>query len=314
MHGIDELPDLLPEHDVVVVIVPLTDATRGLFDAALLGRLPDGALLVNVARGPVVDTDALVAECASGRLRAALDVTDPEPLPEDHPLWTTPGVLITPHVGGATDGDAAPRRPRAGAPAGRRPLLARVSRSTTPSHGPLSDPTHSGHCQHDRDHRRHRHAQGALDRPQHRPAGLDLEGPHFLMSEVASVAIDTREGARVLAGVKSWHWGPTVQASTDGGAHVDRERRAGAGFPSDTDTALERVWQLTPDPNDADVVWAGVEPHALFKSTDRGEHYELVRGPVGPPAPPDLGARLRRRQRCTRSSPSPDTRSRSSSR
>ena len=91
MHGIDELPDLLPDHDVVVVIVPLTDATRGLFDASMLGRMPDGALLVNVARGPVVDTDALVAECASGRLRAALDVTDPEPLPEDHPLWTTPG-------------------------------------------------------------------------------------------------------------------------------------------------------------------------------------------------------------------------------
>ncbi|HET9632714.1 MAG TPA: 2-hydroxyacid dehydrogenase [Terrabacter sp.] len=109
VHGIDELPELLPHHDVVVVIVPLTDATRGLLDAAMLGRMPDGALLVNVARGPVVDTQALVAECASGRLRAALDVTDPEPLPADHPLWTTPGVLVTPHVGGATDA----MRPRA---------------------------------------------------------------------------------------------------------------------------------------------------------------------------------------------------------
>ncbi|KRB48157.1 MULTISPECIES: 2-hydroxyacid dehydrogenase [unclassified Terrabacter] len=109
VHGIDELPDLLPDHDVVVVIVPLTDSTRGLVDASLLGRMPDGALLVNVARGPVVDTDALVAECTAGRLRAALDVTDPEPLPEDHPLWTAPGVLITPHVGGATDA----MRPRA---------------------------------------------------------------------------------------------------------------------------------------------------------------------------------------------------------
>ncbi|MER7071352.1 2-hydroxyacid dehydrogenase [Terrabacter sp. NPDC000476] len=109
VHGIDELPALLPEHDVVVVIVPLTEATRRLFDAAALARMPDGSLLVNVARGPVVDTDALVAECASGRLRAALDVTDPEPLPEDHPLWTTPGVLLTPHVGGATDA----MRPRA---------------------------------------------------------------------------------------------------------------------------------------------------------------------------------------------------------
>ncbi|MFC7596792.1 2-hydroxyacid dehydrogenase [Terrabacter sp. GCM10028922] len=109
VHGIDELPDLLPDHDVVVVIVPLSDATRGLFCAATLGRMPDGALLVNVARGPVVDTDALVAECASGRLRAALDVTAPEPLPADHPLWTTPGVLVTPHIGGATQA----MRPRA---------------------------------------------------------------------------------------------------------------------------------------------------------------------------------------------------------
>ncbi len=109
VHGIDELPELAPAADVLVVIVPLTEATRGLVDAALLARLPDGALVVNVARGPVVDTDALVAECATGRLRAALDVTDPEPLPEDHPLWTTPGVLITPHVGGATEA----MRPRA---------------------------------------------------------------------------------------------------------------------------------------------------------------------------------------------------------
>src|SRR6478609_1209388 len=109
VHGIDELPDLLPDHDVVVVIVPLTSATRGLFDRPMLRRMPDGALLVNVARGAVVDTDALAAECSSGRIRAALDVTDPEPLPQDHALWTTPGVLITPHVGGATDA----MRPRA---------------------------------------------------------------------------------------------------------------------------------------------------------------------------------------------------------
>ena len=109
VHGIDELPDLLPDHDVVVVIVPLTDATRALFDTAMLRRMRDGALIVNVARGPVIDTDALVAECACGRLRAALDVTDPEPLPEGHPLWTTPGVLVTPHIGGATQA----MRPRA---------------------------------------------------------------------------------------------------------------------------------------------------------------------------------------------------------
>ena len=101
MHGIDELPDLLPDHDVVVVIVPLTDSTRGLVDASLLGRMPDGALLVNVARGPVVDTDALVPELTTGRLRAALDVTDPEPLPAGHPLWSVPGLLLTPHVAGS---------------------------------------------------------------------------------------------------------------------------------------------------------------------------------------------------------------------
>jgi phosphoglycerate dehydrogenase-like enzyme len=102
VHGIDELPELAAMAEILVLIVPLTEATQRLVDAALLARLPDGALVVNVARGPVVDTDALVAECASGRLRAALDVTDPEPLAAGHPLWTTPGVLITPHVGGAT--------------------------------------------------------------------------------------------------------------------------------------------------------------------------------------------------------------------
>jgi phosphoglycerate dehydrogenase-like enzyme len=102
VHGVDELPDLLPAHDVVVVVVPLTPATRGLVDDAFLTAMPDGALLVNVARGPVVDTAALLRHTSSGRLRAALDVTDPEPLPPDHPLWTAPGVLVTPHVGGAT--------------------------------------------------------------------------------------------------------------------------------------------------------------------------------------------------------------------
>ncbi|MEO7132167.1 MAG: sialidase family protein [Dermatophilaceae bacterium] len=106
-----------------------------------------------------------------------------------------------------------------------------------------------------------------------------LEGPHFLMSEVAAVAIDTRQGRRsVLAGVKSWHWGPTVQTSEDGGRTWTESADRALSFPPDTDTALERVWQLTPDPNDADVVWAGVEPHALFRSADRGVTYELVRG------------------------------------
>lgn len=102
VHGYDELHALLPEADVVVLVVPLTDLTRGLVDAAFLARMRDGALLVNVARGAVVDTDALVAELRAGRLCAALDVTDPEPLPHGHPLWGCPNLLVTPHVGGAS--------------------------------------------------------------------------------------------------------------------------------------------------------------------------------------------------------------------
>ena len=107
--AIGDLPHLLPRADVVVVVVPGTEETRGLLDAAMLSRLRDGALLVNVARGPVVDTDALVAELQRGRITAALDVTDPEPLPEDHPLWDAPGLLLSPHVGGASSA----MRPRA---------------------------------------------------------------------------------------------------------------------------------------------------------------------------------------------------------
>ena len=106
VHGIDEVPDLLGEHDAVVLMVPLTEATTGLVDAAFLSRMPDGAILVNAARGKVVDTDALVAELVSGRLRAALDVTEPEPLPPGHPLWTAPGLLLTPHVAGSVTGFA----------------------------------------------------------------------------------------------------------------------------------------------------------------------------------------------------------------
>jgi phosphoglycerate dehydrogenase-like enzyme len=102
VHGTEELPDLLPQHDVVVLATPLNDATRGLVDAKFLAAMPDGAVLVNVARGGVVDTDALIAELSSGRIFAGLDVTDPEPLPTEHPLWHAPGVLISPHAGGAT--------------------------------------------------------------------------------------------------------------------------------------------------------------------------------------------------------------------
>jgi len=101
LHGADELPALLGAVDAVVVLAPLTDATRGLVDAAFLARMRDGALLLNAARGAVADTEALVAELASGRLRAVLDVTDPEPLPDGHPLWAL-ALAITPHNAGDT--------------------------------------------------------------------------------------------------------------------------------------------------------------------------------------------------------------------
>jgi len=104
VQSIADLPSLLPPADAVVLMVPLNPATRGMVDAGFLAAMKDGATLINVARGPVVDTAALLAELKAGRLMAGLDVTDPEPLPPGHPLWTAPGVLITPHVGGATPG------------------------------------------------------------------------------------------------------------------------------------------------------------------------------------------------------------------
>ena len=100
VHGRGELDTLLTSADVVIVTTPLTQETAGMVDAAFLARMKDRALLVNVARGGVVVTDSLVAELRARRLFAALDVTDPEPLPADHPLWRVPGALISPHVGG----------------------------------------------------------------------------------------------------------------------------------------------------------------------------------------------------------------------
>ena len=100
--GLDDLPSLLPEADVVVLLVPYTAETKAMAGRDFLAQMKDGALLVNAARGAVVDTAALVAEVASGRLRAALDVTDPEPLPPGHALWSLPGVFITPHVAAST--------------------------------------------------------------------------------------------------------------------------------------------------------------------------------------------------------------------
>jgi phosphoglycerate dehydrogenase-like enzyme len=99
VYGVDELPALLPAADALVVLAPLSAATRGMVDAGVLARLRDGALVVNAGRGAVVDTDALVAELSTGRLTAVLDVTDPEPLPPDHPLWEL-ALAITPHNAG----------------------------------------------------------------------------------------------------------------------------------------------------------------------------------------------------------------------
>ena len=98
--AISDLDKHLPSLDVVILILPLTKESKHLFDARRLALMKDGALLVNVARGPIVDTDALVKELNSGRITAGLDVTDPEPLPKGHPLWSAKGVLISPHVGG----------------------------------------------------------------------------------------------------------------------------------------------------------------------------------------------------------------------
>ncbi|MDX2972555.1 2-hydroxyacid dehydrogenase [Kribbella solani] len=102
VHPFTELPELLPRADVVVLLTPATPETTGMVDAKFLAQLKDGALLVNVARGVVVDTQALLAELGTGRISAALDVTDPEPLPTGHPLWSAPNVLINPHRGGAS--------------------------------------------------------------------------------------------------------------------------------------------------------------------------------------------------------------------
>jgi phosphoglycerate dehydrogenase-like enzyme len=99
---VSKLRELLPSADVIVLIVPLTPETRHLIDADAIAQMKQGALLVNAARGPVVDTDALVTALNEKRIRAAIDVTDPEPLPEGHPLWSAPNLLLTPHVGGSS--------------------------------------------------------------------------------------------------------------------------------------------------------------------------------------------------------------------
>jgi phosphoglycerate dehydrogenase-like enzyme len=102
VHPVGELGSLMGLADVVVVLLPLTPETTGLLDAAMLGRMRQGALLVNAARGPIADTDALLELLRAERIRAVLDVSDPEPLPPDHPLWDAPGVFISPHLAGDT--------------------------------------------------------------------------------------------------------------------------------------------------------------------------------------------------------------------
>ncbi|MDE3201787.1 MAG: 2-hydroxyacid dehydrogenase [Acidobacteriota bacterium] len=102
VHAVTELNHLLPQADVVVLILPSTAESRHLISAHQMSLMRQGCLLVNAARGPIVDTDALVAALQSGRIRAAIDVTDPEPLPDGHPLWSCPNLLITPHVGGSS--------------------------------------------------------------------------------------------------------------------------------------------------------------------------------------------------------------------
>ena len=104
VRGLADLDDALRDAEILVNMLPLTSETRSLLDARRLGLLPDGALVVNAGRGRTIETTALVAELAGGRLRAALDVTDPEPLPPDHPLWGLPTVLITPHMAGDSPG------------------------------------------------------------------------------------------------------------------------------------------------------------------------------------------------------------------
>jgi phosphoglycerate dehydrogenase-like enzyme len=134
IHGIDELPELLPAADIVVIGVPLTESTTGLVDDRFLSLMPDGALLVNIARGKVANTDALTAHAASGRLRLALDVTEPEPLPAGHTLFSLPNVLISPHVGGASSA----MMPRMGRLLGRQ--IERMLRGEEPENVVLGSP------------------------------------------------------------------------------------------------------------------------------------------------------------------------------
>ena len=106
----------------------------------------------------------------------------------------------------------------------------------------------------------------------------------------------------------SWHWGPTVQVSDDGGRTWTEEEQRAIAFDKDDDTALKRVWQLVPDPHDDQVVWAGGEPHSLWRSDDGGEQLQPQPGPLGPPAPQGRGSRASAAAPSTPSSPTRPTR------
>ena len=114
VHPVGELDSLLSRAEIVVLILPSTDESRGLIGGRQFALMQQGTLLVNAARGPIVQTDALVEALQSGKIRAAIDVTDPEPLPDGHPLWSCPNLLITPHIGGSSV-QFAPRALRAAA-------------------------------------------------------------------------------------------------------------------------------------------------------------------------------------------------------
>lgn len=122
VHAVSELDTLLPRAQVVILILPATAESNKLIGVRQFALMQQGALLVNAARGPIVDTNALVEALNAGHIRAALDVTDPEPLPDGHPLWSCPNLLITPHVAGSSP-QFAPRALRTAADELRRYIV-----------------------------------------------------------------------------------------------------------------------------------------------------------------------------------------------
>ena len=263
--------------------------------------------------------------------RAACRRRSTSPTPSRCPRTTRsgrrPGVLVTPHVGGATEA----MRPRAMALVRRQVIALRDGQPlrNVVATGEAAEcnrrvaartlvvaPADSGHCEHDRDHRRHRHAQGAVDRPQHRPAGVDPRGsalPHE-RGRVRRASTPARAARTVLAGVKSWHWGPTVQASDRRRPHVDRERRARRRLP---DRHRHRARAGLAADARPQRHRRGLGRRRAARALPQHRPGRALRArprAVGPPAPADLGARASAAEPCTRSSPSPAAPRRCSSR